>query len=115
MRQISCQGTNLSREQKAYRLQGTATREHPEKHKKPGFYQKPGCSLTLKNQAASYACRSQSMSSASTSVSFSTRTLWLTMALNEPDASNLPVGFTPLRLMPTSTRVFVVGWTMANC
>ncbi len=63
----------------------------------------------------SYAFFNQPMSCLSTPEFSVTRTRWLTIALKLPEASSRSVASTSFRLTPTSTRVFVDGWTIANC
>lgn len=67
------------------------------------------------NYAASYAFLSQPTSSLSICSIASTLTRWVTMELKLPEASSRLVVGSPLRLMPTSSRVAVDGCTMANC
>lgn len=51
----------------------------------------------------------------STSAALLNRTRWVHMEFKLPDFSSRPSGSMPLRLMPTSTRVAVEGWTRPNC
>ncbi len=62
-----------------------------------------------------YARFSHFLSSAFTSFAVVSRTRCVHIEFHEPAFSNRSVVSTPFRFRPTSTRVCVVGYTIANC